>query len=716
MTAFGELQDDFNDNSVDPVKWPNTFGTVQESGGFARVEASTGFSAYASAAAYSLTDSFAGVFVSPPASGGASLEAYAQLVISPPVTGTDALVSVNSATDEISFLLRSGGSDPAPVSVPYNPVLHAWVRIRESGGTLLWETSQDGFVWNEQRSEMTSPWVTGSSLRVDLLAHRDAGITDFALFDNFNIFPGCPEGAQYTVAIDWENDGSFTDPDDDITDDVLGTGVVVAYGRDSARQLSPPAVGRASFSLCNVSREFSPENSSSPLFGNLDAARPVEIKTAFEGTEYFIHTGRIDDFTVHVDRGDRTVDFTTLDGLSILQGSRLSTELLPGLRTGEIVHKILDNVGWTGPRDIDPGATHVPWWWSEDNAFDALQEILRSEGPPAVAFVAPDGTFTYKDRHHRILDDSALVPQAAFSAALIECDAPAVTGLDYTAPFVYEHGWRDIINSVTISVEERVPDPGFSVIWSTNSIIVIENGETVTVDVEANEPFIDLQTLVPGVDAIWNFAVTLSAAQFRRSGQSVQIDITASGGTATITYFQVRGRSVPVARTTKITVEDSVSIAAHGKRTFPSDVPWVNTHDALAVASLIIAHFSERRPMVEMRVVAQDPQHLIQILSRSISDRITIRNDELGLDSDFHIENISHTIRRIDPEHLPVHSVVFGCEKVLADSGLNPFTFDKAGAGFDDGTFGLSGIDDPGTVFIFDHPVQGQFDTGLFGT
>ena len=715
MAVFATLQDDFNDGVVDPAKWPNTFGTVSESGGFARVECSTGFSAYESAATYSLVGSYAGVFISPPASGGASLEAYAQLVISPPVTGTDAVVSVNSATEEISFLYRSGGSDPSPVTLPYNPTTHAWARIRESSGTVFWETSQDGFVWNERRSETASPWVTGSDLKVDLLSHRDAGTTDFALFDNFNIFPGCPAGAEYTVAVDWEDDGSFSGSDD-ITEEVLSQGVTVVYGRDHDRQLSPSSVGRAAFNICNVDRTFSPENTSSPLFGDLDAARPTQITAAFEGTEYFLHSGRIDDFTVHADRAERNVDFTTLDGLSLLQGAELSTALYEALRTGDIVDIILDEIGWTAPRDIDPGATIVPWWWSEGNAFDSLQEIIRSEGPPAIAYVAPDGTFVFKDRHHRILDSASTTSQASFGAARVGCDAPAVTGFDYTAPFVYLHGWRDIINSATFAVEERAPDPVFSVVWSTSTTIVVRDGETVTIDVQADEPFMDLQDLVAGVDAIWNFAVVLTADQFRRSGQSTRIDLKATGGTAVITYLQVRGRSVPVVRTTRVTAEDSVSIASHGKRSYPDTAPWVNTHDALAVASLIIAHYSERRPAVRMRVVAQDPAHLVQILSRSISDRIHIRNDELGLDEDFFIENISHTIRRINPEKLPVHAVVFGCERTLLTSGSNPFTFDKAGAGFDDGTFGLFGVDDPNTVFIFDHPTQGQFDVGLFGT
>jgi hypothetical protein len=115
-----------------------------------------------------------------------------------------------------------------------------------------------------------------------------------------------------------------------------------------------------------------------------------------------------------------------------------------------------------------------------------------------------------------------------------------------------------------------------------------------------------------------------------------------------------------------------------------------------------------------MRVVAQDPTHLVQILSRTLSDLITIRNDELGLDAGFYIEQLEHTITRIDPDKPPIHALVVGCEKVRDAPNKNPFTFDKTGAGFDDGFFDPIGADDPDTVWIWDS--QSEFDTHEFGT
>jgi hypothetical protein len=524
----------------------------------------------------------------------------------------------------------------------------------------------------------------------------------------------CASGAAYVMAIDWQNDGSFANTGDNITVDLLDQGITVDYGRDQDRQLSPAAVGRAAFALCNASRVYSPENTASPLAGDIGAARPVQFTASFQGTPYSLFTGRLDDFEVRADRSARNVSFTALDGLALLQSTDLSTALYQGMRTGDLINVILDTVGWTGGRDIDPGATTVPWWWSESNGFDAVQELVQSEGPPAIAYVDPNNTFVFRDRHHRILDTVSLTSQATFAASRALCDSPAVTGFSYTEPFVYQHGWKDIVNSVTFSVDQRVPDPQLSYVWtSEDTTYTVQSGQTITIDVQTTEPFMDATSINMDIN---DPAPTMTAYVNRLSGQSLRLTLRASGGTAVITAIRLLGRSIPVARTVKVMAEDTVSIGQHGRKEYPNTAPWASTEDAKAVANVILAHYAQRRPTVKIRVTAQDPAHLVQMLSRRPSDRITIRNDEMGLLADFHIESVSHTVQRINPDKGPVHAVVFGCERALAGNTSNPFTFDKAGAGFNDGFFGVQGIDDPSTVFIFDHPTQGKFGTGLFGT
>lgn len=528
----------------------------------------------------------------------------------------------------------------------------------------------------------------------------------------------CSQSAvSYKLGIDWSGNDDFTGVGENVTDDVLQGGASIAYGRDQNRQLSPTRIGSMSYTVNNSGRTYSPENVLSPMSGELDPAKKAMAEVTFSGTTYPLFRGRVDQFTIKPDVGDRTVDFTFLDHQAVLQTTKLSTPLYSSMRTGDLIGIILDAAGWTGGRDIDPGATVVPWWWGEGtDAFEAIQELVRSEGPPAVAYQSPDGTFVFRDRHHRILRTQSLGVQGSFGAAQIDCAAPAVTGLSYTAPFVYEHGWRDIVNSVSFDVTERSLDVALSDVWTYGNTLNLAIGESVVLDVAGSDPFQDAVAPVVGTDYTLAGAGTVLVTLSRTSGLSVQITLLAVGGSVSVTDLQLRARALPVRRTLKIGQRDADSISQHGTKEYPDSAPWASVQDAYAISTVLLAHYAQRRPMVQMRLVASTPEHFAQILSRTVSDRITITNGELGLSDDFFVETITHTITRIWTDRAPVHSVVLGCEKQLADQSVNPFTFDKRGAGFDDGVFDPQSSDDPSTVFIFDHPTQGQFDSGQFGT
>jgi hypothetical protein len=131
-------------------------------------------------------------------------------------------------------------------------------------------------------------------------------------------------------------------------------------------------------------------------------------------------------------------------------------------------------------------------------------------------------------------------------------------------------------------------------------------------------------------------------------------------------------------------------------------------NDAEAIADVILGQRAERLPIVTIRLFGNDTR-LTQQLTRDLSDRITIIDADTGLNDEFYIEQIDHVISSSQQ-----HETVFGCEKVPSTVGT-PFTFDGTGKGFNDGAFGLTGLDDPATVFLFDHATQGKFDVGLFG-
>jgi hypothetical protein len=425
---FDELTDTFDAASVDLGKWPDNYheggGPLpDQAGGRARVPCTAGnFSAFASGTIYTLAESYVHARVYPPAVGGASGSVFCQLLILSSTVGTQIVFEVDVNTNLLLMAVHVGFVDENPGSMPYDPVAHAWLRIREASGQLNWDTSPDGRTWTTQHAEMAPAWVSDGDLQAQLLAYRDDGTDDYAYFDDFNITPQLTDG--YTVAIDWAADGSFDGPYDDVTADVLARGAVVfQYGRDADRQIAPPVVGSMTMTLCNADRIYSPENPDSPLVNDLRPAAPVTVETVVDNVLYPLFRARIDEFEVHPDRGDRSADITALSLLSLLQNVKISTELYQAQRTGSLFGIVLDAVGWTGPRDLDLGATFVPWWWLEEtDAFTAVTDLLASEGAPSIAYVGPDGTFIFRDRHHRLLRAASLTPQAIFSAdAAGEC-------------------------------------------------------------------------------------------------------------------------------------------------------------------------------------------------------------------------------------------------------------------------------------------------------
>lgn len=541
-----------------------------------------------------------------------------------------------------------------------------------------------------------------------------------------------PDGLpDYSFAIDWNGDGSFTASSDMLMLALMGTGgvdeatqdlisdVSITYGRDQDRQLNPASVGSAAFTLINVDRKYSPEWTASVFYGNLEPARAMRGQVTWGGTVFPLFSGRIDDFNVKADMDDRSVDLTFLDAMNDLSRINLSTGVYQAMRTGDLINAILDEVGWTAGRDLDLGATIVKYWWAEGtDALSAIQDLVKSEGAPAVAYVAPDGTFVFHDRHHRIQSSRSVSSQATFAEPpVFDCTAPADLGAyHFTPPFSYAHGWRDIVNSVSFEVQERTADNDFTAIWNTEDQVTLSSGQSDTIEISTSDPFLDAIVPVSGTDYIKSGAGTEQITLSRTSGTTIKVSILAVGGSVTLQNLQVRARTIPVQRNIKVHREDTGSISVHGERAYPDDAPWANANDADAIAGAILLRYSERRPTVQLRVVTQDPTHFLQIVNRTIGDRIHIRNDEMGLDDDFFVERVTHLIQRINQSgHAPVHSVVFGCEKAALQSA-NPFRFDVRGAGFDQGIFDPIQGDSPFTTFTFDDPVTGVFDFGVYGT
>ena len=644
--------------------------------------------------------------------------------------------------------------------------------------------------------------------------------------------------------VDWNNDGLFTGTYDEVTatpggNALAGDGMTIAYGRDQARAFSPVRAGEAAFRLNNAARIYSPENASSPLYGNLVPGRPVKITATQDAATTTIYRGFLDNYTVSPNKGDRAVTMSCLDLMArFAQANPLSTPLYASIRTGTAIGYILDALGWpSGARDLDPGASTIRWWWEEGtDGLTALARMLAAEGPPAICFVDTAGNFVYRDRHHRLLDAASVTSQATFTnGTLTESDAgtalnanptfeagiaswtaqnsatlasssaqahggtksmsvtpngvasgpgalsdqvpagpgPLYTGTawfwsasswatgvrvqlnwynaahtylstttpaavplsaatwtqatvadtapanaayvqlvvsasgtpgagqvfftddaqlitagfaTYSQPMTYDTGWRDIVNTIITSVDQR-NQQGLAVVWQTDATIAVPAGTSVTVIAQSGDPFLNAVTPVAGTDYTL-LAGAATASLSRTSGQSTTITLTDSGAGSIVTGLQLRANPVTVARTVQVSVTDTASQAAYGRRGLPSgiDISGATVEDTVAVATIFVTRYAQRKPIVTIPVANLNGTRLTQQLARDLSDRIHVTDTETGLDADFFIEQISHATSG----HGRVLTTTFGCEKADATS--------------------------PANVFVFDDAANGKFDTGRFGT
>jgi hypothetical protein len=511
-------------------------------------------------------------------------------------------------------------------------------------------------------------------------------------------------GAQYKLSIDWLADGDFTDVGDDVTHRTLDerTPLATRYGRDQARQLSPTSPGELSFELDNRSKDYSPENASSPLVGLVLPGRPVQLQAILSGATTTIFTGYLDDFDVKPELVERSIDVVCTDALGRLKGVNVSTPVYQGLRTGDAVNALLDAVGWSPTlRDIDIGATYMPYWWLDNtDAFEALMALADSEGPAALVTVDDTGRIVFRDRHHRLTRSASLTVQSTWRSSGAE---PVIS-----APVVYGHGWKEIVNSVSVDVPVRSVDGQISTVWSSPGQLTIAAGDTLQITATASSPFTGAITPDEDTDyTVLSGAVTVTLSQ--TSGMSTTILITAAGG-AVIQDLQLRAYAIQSATVT-VTVEDSDSITKYGRRAMQDQrLPtWANVYDALAVLQLIVGKRATRLPTISVTMRgAASATRLTQCLTRDLSDRVHVVESQTGLDADCFIEQISHSI------NLPEHVTTFGLEKIPTVV-TNVFTFDVAGQGFDQGLFGQIGQDNPSTMLRFDTSGQG-FDQGLFAT
>jgi hypothetical protein len=512
--------------------------------------------------------------------------------------------------------------------------------------------------------------------------------------------------ARYLVQVDWNNDGNFTTAGDDVTRRVLDArgAVTVSYGRDQARSFSPPGIGEASFELDNRSRDYSPDNASSPLAGKVLPGRPVRIQAVFQGVTTTLFQGKLDDLQNKIGYSERSMSATAIDALGALNTAKVTLGVTQGIQPGIAMAVILDKIGWPDDlRDLDIGATVMPFWWLDKTPiFDAFIDLVSSEGPPALVTMDSAGRIVFRGRHHRLQRAASLTPQAVWrSGGSIE---PV-----YSEPTTYNNGFKEIVNVVEFDVPTLKRNNERSVVWTADGDIMIDDDRR-NIYITATGPFMDASVPVAGLDyeAVYgNPVMTLD----RNSGTSVILTIDPNGTPCYIKGLQLRGYGIQDVDTRRVVLEDTNSINTFGRKSMADgQVPkWAGIYDATAIARILLAQRGRRVTQLQITMSGGVNARLNQQLNRDLSDRVTVIDKQSGLSGDCYIEQIKHSI---DQGGLH-HETEFGVE-VVPGQIASVFILGSATNGvLGTNRLGRRGLMDPANVFILGSPSNGVLGKGV---
>ncbi|UPZ27646.1 hypothetical protein MUK60_07340 [Streptomyces sp. LRE541] len=241
MPLLTTLVDNFNDNVIGP-NWGDSYGGVTETGGRARIPlVAATYAGYQTGRAWT----FAGATVylklvtRPAASTGTDVSV--NFLVTSNVDGTSLGFKYNAVTNVLRMQSNVAYFDASAVEIAYNATTHLWLRLREDGTNVYWDTSPDGTTWTNRRTLATPAWVTSSvdTTALDLYGYRNAGVTDFAEFDNVNTLS---DGAVWTATAALTADSTQTAAATAITvvgadltaDAALGSAAVLIAHADAA--------------------------------------------------------------------------------------------------------------------------------------------------------------------------------------------------------------------------------------------------------------------------------------------------------------------------------------------------------------------------------------------------------------------------------------------------------------------------------------------------
>jgi len=428
-------------------------------------------------------------------------------------------------------------------------------------------------------------------------------------------------GISWRVWIDFDEDGY--DDGDEITSFVENVRVARGRERGEARYL----IGTAEVRLQNTDRRFFYWNESGPYYGYLEPGKPVRIAAKYDGTEYDIFNGYIEDM---VPAGRYEVLLRAHDVLGRVRDVSVGGEMILEQSTGAVAATYMERAGITaGQREVDDGATTVHYAFVSGKFGDVIRDLVEAER--GRVYVNQLGKVVFEDRHRRL--------QPEYQDAVMTLDGNLYG--DVSVPV----GWQWQVGRVCVTAHQVQVADTESVLFHILQPIEIPGQTTVEVwgsyqdaqgkpcggaDVQSPVAHTDYEANAQkdggGVDRTDDLNVTMSAF-----ASNVKLTLTNNGDSVLyVTTLQVRGKVVLEGKTTACTGSGKMkSISPHLLQDFEV---------ARSMAAFVLSQYQS--PSVHDAVVRLSGDLVPDVLGFDVSTRLHVENGWYGVDTDFFVEGL----------------------------------------------------------------------------
>jgi len=472
----------------------------------------------------------------------------------------------------------------------------------------------------------------------------------------------------WAITIDWDRNGDFDGDYDDVTEYAIAVnwflGMRKPYegvGEDNRLELT----------LNNADKLFSPENSSSPLYGKLASFRPVQITSHDGTTERTMWTGWIESIQPDVGQfGQRQVKITAAGPMQFFKGAETNLVIQENKRTDEIIEALIQAVQIPAPLnqttlldvpghceldgnailpdltmdyDLDEGKTTLAVaadnWVSRDDQGEKTFSVYRALADVVAAergrfLFLRDGSAVFWNRHKLLLNTTVA---ATFQDTM--------TGLEYNYA-----GLDEFKNDLRVTCHPRAVSAGSEVLWSLESPVTIAAGETREIGASYRD---DSNNRIGGKEVVLanvTFSAGSAGVGLQAAATKATITIRNQNKTpATLATCELHGTKITDFGQMDALAVDNASIAFYGRRTMSMNLPSVDDLDFAQT----IADFELGRRTTPAGKVSQitlvshgskgGNQHTQQ-LARTLGERIRVQETQTAHDAQYYIIGEAHKL------------------------------------------------------------------------